>query len=88
MGANGNNWYQRVAACSHVHSVSVISEGVEREICEDCGNVTVRYESMIDGAIDRGAFARDADSLLVTIPGKRWPAIDARSGVESRRRVG
>lgn len=62
MGAKVNVWYRKVAACRHERSVSVISDGLEREICEGCGNVTIRYESVIDGSIDRNVFAREADS--------------------------
>ncbi len=75
MGANGNIWYRRVAACTHEHSVSVISEGLEREICESCGNVTIRYESVIEGSVRRGAFSRKADQGRISRSGeRRWPA--------------
>lgn len=74
MGANGKIWYRRVAACTHEHSVSVISEGVEREICESCGNVTIRYESVIEGSVRRGAFSRRADEEHSRSGERRWPA--------------
>lgn len=67
MGANVNVWYRKVAACHHERSVSVISDGLEKEICEGCGNVTIRYESVIDdGSIDRNVFAREADGTSST----------------------
>ena len=67
MGAKVNVWYRKVAVCRHELSVSVISDGLEKEICEGCGNVTIRYESVIDdGSIDRNVFARDADSKRPT----------------------
>lgn len=67
MGAKLNVWYRKVAACRHERSVSVISDGLEKEICEGCGNVTIRYESVIDdGSIDRNVFAREADSTRST----------------------
>jgi hypothetical protein len=75
MGANGNIWYRKVAECCHEHTISVISDGVEREICEDCGNVAIRYESMIGGSVERSAFSRKADQER--LPGsaeRRWPA--------------
>jgi hypothetical protein len=55
------DWYRRTADCRHEATVSVISGGIEREICEGCGNVTLRYESFITGTPDRSKFAREAD---------------------------
>ncbi|MEA1903251.1 MAG: hypothetical protein U9N56_06975 [Actinomycetota bacterium] len=46
--------------------MNVIAGGLERVICEDCGHVTVRYESMIAGDIDRSAFSRRADTIATT----------------------
>ncbi|HUG08291.1 MAG TPA: hypothetical protein VMP13_05280 [Acidimicrobiia bacterium] len=71
-----NLWYRKVAACCHEQTVSVISDGVEREICEDCGNVTVRYESMISGSVSRSAFSRRADEEHVSrSDDRRWPVM-------------
>lgn len=41
----------------------MIADGLERVICEECGDVTIRYESMIPGDISRSQFARKADAL-------------------------
>ena len=49
--------------CSHESTVSVISEGLERVICEECGHVGVRYEAMIRQDVDRSQFTRQADIL-------------------------
>jgi hypothetical protein len=74
-GGMENLWYRRVAKCRHEQTISVISDGVEREICEDCGNVTIRYESMIEGSVQRSAFSRKADEQQVARWGeRRWPA--------------
>lgn len=79
MGADVNTWYRKVASCRHERTASVISDGLEREICEGCGNVTIRYESVIDGSLDRGVFARDADKGDHPAPQKRrWPAKSRR----------
>ena len=51
------------AACSHENSISVISLGIERVICEDCGEVIVRYSSAVSGDIKRSQFARPAGFL-------------------------
>jgi hypothetical protein len=52
--------------CSHMSTVTVIAYGLERVICEDCGHVTVRYESMIARDVERSMFSRKADSLHAT----------------------
>lgn len=49
--------------CSHGSTLSVISEGLERVVCETCGLVTTRFESFIDGDVQRSKFSRDADRL-------------------------
>ena len=59
--------YRKTAACSHQSTVTVVSAGLERVICEDCGDVTIRYESMISGDLDRSKFSRDADSVDVKV---------------------
>ena len=59
--------YRKIAACSHQSTVTVVSAGLERVICEDCGDVTIRYESMILGDLHRSKFSRDADSVDVKV---------------------
>ena len=59
--------YRKIAVCSHQSTVTVITGGLERVICEDCGHVTIRYESMISGDLDRSMFSRDADSADVKV---------------------
>lgn len=49
--------------CSHESTVSVISAGLELVVCEDCGHVSKRYESMIRSDVDRSQFTRQADLL-------------------------
>ncbi len=48
--------------CSHRSTVSVVTGGLQRVICEDCGDLTVKYESMISGDLDRSKFSRRTDS--------------------------
>lgn len=50
--------HPRSRDCSHKLTVSVISDGLERVICEECGHVSIRYESMISGDIRRSQFKR------------------------------
>jgi hypothetical protein len=40
----------------------VVSNGLERVICEDCGHISIRYESMISGDVHRSMFSREADA--------------------------
>lgn len=47
--------------CTHYDTVNVICNGLERVICEQCGHVTIRYESMISGDVTRSQFPRRAD---------------------------
>lgn len=54
---------RRREECSHQSTVQVISNGLERVVCEDCGHVTVRYESMISGHVERSMFSRRADTV-------------------------
>lgn len=49
--------------CSHQTTVSVIADGLEEVICEDCGHVAIRYESMIRHDVQRSQFHRRADLL-------------------------
>lgn len=53
--------YGRRAECTHESTISVVSSGAERVVCEDCGDVTFRYESMTPGDVERAMFAREAD---------------------------
>lgn len=57
--------YRRIRDCSHRSTLTVVNGGLERVICEDCGDVTVRYESMISANLDRSKFSREADSAHV-----------------------
>ena len=53
------------ADCSHQRTVNSVTGGPERVLCEDCGDVTHRDESMLSRDIDRSMFTRKADSAQV-----------------------
>ena len=55
----------KVRDCSHQSTLTVVHAGLARVICENCGDVTVRYESVIAANIDRSMFSREADSAHV-----------------------
>lgn len=49
--------------CLHAASVTVVSAGVERIICEGCGHVSFRYLAELSGKVDRSRFLREVDRL-------------------------
>ena len=53
----------------HEETLTTITCGLQRIVCESCGNVGVRYIRPIAGPIDRRRFARQADLLHeATVP--------------------
>lgn len=55
---------RRKTECIHENVVSATYAGIERSVCEACGNVSLRYEmAAIGSELDRGDFRRDADRL-------------------------
>jgi hypothetical protein len=63
LGATVPRTHPRHRDCTHAETVNVISDGLERVICEQCGHVSIRYESMISGDVRRSQFPRRADQL-------------------------
>jgi hypothetical protein len=57
------NWFHQKVECHHEATVSVVSSGIQRDICEGCGNVSLRdrHEAVVGGSPDRSKFAREAD---------------------------
>lgn len=49
---------RRQARCSHRVTISVQASGIERQVCEACGHVSVQYVSGLSGEVDRDRFAR------------------------------
>lgn len=49
--------------CTHIETLSTISSGVERVVCESCGNLSIRFHSTLTGPVARERFARPADDL-------------------------
>lgn len=73
LGASVPRTHPRHHDCVHDETVSVIADGLERVICEQCGHVTVRYESMISGDVERSQFPRRADERARRSIQARWP---------------
>ncbi len=53
----------RPGLCLHEETLTTITCGLQRIVCESCGHVGVRYIRPIAGPIDRRRFARQADLL-------------------------
>ncbi len=64
---------ERHEDCSHQNTVNGVTGGSERVLCEDCGDVIVRDESMIPRNLDRSMFSRDGDSVDVKDGASRKP---------------
>jgi hypothetical protein len=43
--------------------MTVVTDGMERVICEDCGDVTIRFESTSSRDLARSKFSRVSDSM-------------------------
>lgn len=53
----------RPGLCMHEDTLTTITCGLQRIVCESCGHVGVRYIRPIAGPIDRRRFARQADLI-------------------------
>lgn len=53
----------RPGRCMHEQTLTTITCGLQRIVCESCGHVGVRYIRPIAGPIDRRRFARQADLI-------------------------
>lgn len=49
--------------CTHPETVTTVTAGIERIVCETCGHVAVLLQSELEGDLDRSRFARPADDL-------------------------
>jgi hypothetical protein len=49
---------RRQDRCAHRVTVKVQASGIEREVCEACGHVSVHFVSGLSGEVDRDRFAR------------------------------
>lgn len=49
--------------CAHTETLSTVSMGVERVVCEMCGHLSVNFHKSLSGPVDRESFARPADEI-------------------------
>ncbi len=87
-------YFKETADCAHASTISTTSAGVERTVCEDCGHMSFRYESVTSsGVVDRDKFARRReDSILKTLISltidaevDRFPWMEGRHRADSTR---
>lgn len=51
----------RRAECEHHSSVTVRHAGIERTVCESCGNVSLRGLEGLSGSVSRNQFERESE---------------------------
>lgn len=49
------------ASCEHINTVTVRNGGIERTVCESCGNVSFRGLEGLSGIASRDQFERDVE---------------------------
>lgn len=47
--------------CSHSETITISTSGLDRNVCEICGHVSMTLTSDLEGDIDRNVFARQAE---------------------------
>lgn len=48
-------------SCSHSETITISTSGLDRNVCEICGHVSMTLTSDLEGDIDRNVFARQAE---------------------------
>ena len=62
MGGNRNRKEAKLRAnCEHEATLSTITAGIERTVCEACGHLTMRHVAVACSPVDRATFAREID---------------------------
>lgn len=58
------------ARCAHSLTLSITAAGVERTVCETCGNVSFKFDDTKPAAdVQREMFARDVDTRMPELVG-------------------
>lgn len=58
------------ARCAHSLTLSLTAAGVERTVCETCGNVSFKFDDAKPAAdVQREKFARDVDAQVPGLVG-------------------
>jgi hypothetical protein len=80
----------RPGLCMHEETLTTITCGLQRIVCESCGHVGVRYIRPIAGPIDRRRFARQADLIHEASVNReeRWGEVRDEAGGFSYSAVG
>lgn len=53
--------HRRQNKCPHRTTVSIVSSGVQRLVCESCGHVSVHFMADLGGEVERTRFARNIE---------------------------
>jgi hypothetical protein len=56
---------KRQEACPHPSRMTIRTNGMERQICEDCDHVSFAFMDEELSEVDRSRFARPVDELAV-----------------------
>lgn len=59
---------RQLAHCPHTETLTTITAGVERSVCESCGHLSFHFPEMISGPVHRNRFARPADQVHASKP--------------------
>lgn len=70
-----------IGTCAHTDTLSTLSMGIERVVCETCGHLSVHFHNSLTGPIDRERFARPADEVEIE-------GVDKKSAGSPRARFG
>ena len=49
------------AKCAHDSTITVINAGIERTVCESCGNVSINASEGLSGTASRSQFEREIE---------------------------
>ena len=64
MGGNRNRKELKLRAqCAHSETLTTITAGIERSVCETCGHLSMSYVSEFCGPVERAVFARQIDEM-------------------------
>ena len=64
MGGNRNRKELKLRAqCAHSETLTTITAGIERSVCETCGHLSMQYVSEFCSPVERETFARQIDEM-------------------------
>lgn len=58
-------WNREAPQCLHQEIVTVVTAGLERVICDNCGLLSFRYPAELSGGNDRSHYGRVVDRFAM-----------------------